>query len=221
MTTYPALIAHEHCLLVPSATEPQKKPSNASVMTMSPDGKLAMAQINNEVYYATIPMAGGEVPSINVSNPGNAIFPAAKLTELGGEFPHWSGDGSKVHWSLGSSFFSYDIEEGKRVTKELKKKKEKEAEAKKEKKEDAKDEDGDENGEEGSSDEGAEEKSDSESEEKGEEEEKDEAYKAHELKVKVMVPRDIPQGEVVLTNARLITMKGGRGDRKWIYPYSQ
>ena len=188
VTTFPALIHEQHCLLVPSATEPQKKPSNASVITMSPKGKRALALINNEVYYATIPVAGGEVPSINVSKPDNAIFPAAKLTELGGEFPSWSRDGQSVSWSLGSSFFSYNIDEGRESARRLKKKKAKEKDKQKE----------------GGSSQNEDEKSD----ENKEDEEKDEGYKAREYKILLEVPRDLPQSEVILSNARIITMNG-------------
>ena len=213
VTTYPALVTEQHCLLVPTATEPQRKPSNASMITMSPNGKLAMAKINNEVYYATIPMRGGEVPSINVSKPDNAIFPAAKLTELGGEFPHWSSDGSTINWSLGSSFFSYDIEEGKRVAKELKKKKEKEKDEEDPSTSSGSDADEEDKGENDGGDEDSESnddsnKDDDETDEEENEDDEDEGYKAHELKVKLMVPRDVPQGEVILTNARLVTMNG-------------
>jgi Tol biopolymer transport system component len=53
-------------------------------------------------------------------------------------------------------------------------------------------------------------------EDKKEESKKNEAYKPAEFRVKVTVSRDIPTGEVLLTNARLVTMKGDevieRGD---------
>jgi Tol biopolymer transport system component len=47
-------------------------------------------------------------------------------------------------------------------------------------------------------------------------EKKEEGYKAAELRIKVSVPRDIPVGKILLTNARIITMNGNeiieRGD---------
>jgi Tol biopolymer transport system component len=45
-------------------------------------------------------------------------------------------------------------------------------------------------------------------EDKKEEGKKNDAYKATEFRIKVTVPRDIPIGKVLLTNVRLITMKG-------------
>lgn len=202
VTTFPALIHEQHCLLVPSATEPKPKPSDAAMITMSPNGKLAMAQINNEIYYVTIPRVGGEVPSINVSKAANAIFPAAKLTSLGGEFPHWANDGAQINWSLGSSYFSYDIAEGKSHAKKMKKKKEREKKAKQEKKEKKE-------SDQKSSEDSSDEKSTDEKEgDKKDEKKKDEEFEATELKIEVKVDRDIPQGNVILTNARLITMNG-------------
>ncbi len=55
-----------------------------------------------------------------------------------------------------------------------------------------------------------------EASEKKEADKKDDSYKPTELRVKVTVPRDMPTGKVLLTNARVITMKGDevieRGD---------
>lgn len=177
--TYPAL-DYEHCLMVPTASEPQRKPSNAALIMMAPEGDQALAQINNDIYVVTVPKIGGEVPSISVADPSGAAFPAIKLTELGGEFPHWTADATKVNWSLGNAYFSYDLAEAKRVAEELEKKKK--AEAEKEKQES--------------------------SGEKQEEEKKDEGYKAHEIRVKVEVEKDIPAGKVLLKGARLVTMNG-------------
>lgn len=179
--TYPAL-SQDHCMMVETETEPQQKPSNAEVIKMAPKGDKAFAKINNEIYVVTVPPVGGEASTISVANPDGAAFPSWKLTELGGEFPQWAASGEKVYWSLGNAHFSYDLAEAKKVEEELKAKKKAEEEAKK-------------NG-------------DSEEEEKDKEEKKDEGYKASEIRVKVMVDRDIPEGMVLLKGARLITMKG-------------
>lgn len=193
VTTFPANPAdahadHSHGLMIPSMTEPTPKPSNASLIKMAPQGDLALAQINNEIYAVTVPKIGKEVPSINVANPASAIFPAWKLTEMGGEFPHWTADAERVTWSLGNAFFDYDLAESKRVAEQLKKEKREKAKQKDKKKE----------------------------EEKKEEKKEDKGYKAKELRVKVEVDRDIPEGSVLLKGARLVTMKGAevieRGD---------
>ncbi|MEL6923293.1 MAG: amidohydrolase family protein [Bacteroidota bacterium] len=184
--TYPALNPAEHHLdghgdhqipgmLYPSMTEPKQKPSTASVIYMAPEGDKAMAKINNDIYIVTVPMIGKEVPSINVSNPKSASFPSSKLTEMGGEFPYWTADATKVIWSLGNAFFAYDLAEAKAFEETQKAKKKAGEQA---------------------------------AEKKAKKEEEEEKYEAAETPIKVIVDRDIPSGNVLLTNARLITMKG-------------
>ncbi|MBT8218790.1 MAG: amidohydrolase family protein, partial [Bacteroidia bacterium] len=191
VTTYPALVHDEHfCLMVPSETEPAKKPSNATMITMAPDGKMAMAQINNEIYTVTIPMIGTEVPSINVANPKSAKFPARKLTRLGGQWPGWNSESNTVYWSLGNAMFEYSIDDAIAKEEELAAKKKAEEAAKKEKAEED------------------DEKEEDSSDDKEEKKKEDDGYKAVEYKIEVKVERDIPQGRVLLTNARLITMNG-------------
>ena len=104
-------------------------------------------------------------------------FHFLKLTEMGGEWPHWSADGQHVNWSLGNAYFSFDLAEAKRIKKEEATKKEelKNKTNKKKEKNPKKEEEG---------------------------------YKAKEIRVIVKVNRDIPKGKVLLSGARLITMRG-------------
>ena len=102
-------LAEQHSLpdLLPTedaVSENNDKASRPTVIRISPDGTRALAQINNDVYSVFIPRYG-KTPTISVANPEKATFPAVKLTQLGGEFPAWSGDSGKVHWSLGASPF--------------------------------------------------------------------------------------------------------------------
>ena len=184
--TYPAL-HYESCLLAMSETEPKRKPSNATLITMAPEGDQALAKINNDIYVVTVPMIGGEVPTVSVANPAKAQFPAKKLTKFGGEFPQWASNAKEIHWSLGNAYFAYNLAEAKATEERLKK--EKEAA----KKEDAKQEN-----------------------KENKEKEEDKGYKATEIRVKVEVEKDIPQGNILLKGARLVTMNGDeiieRGD---------
>lgn len=176
ITTFPAEM-QENCLLAFTATEPEKKPSNASQLLISPNGHQAIAKVNNEVYTVTIPMVGGETPTVSVADPDKSQFPSKKLTELGGEFPQWSADGNIVYFSLGNAHFAYNLAEAAKTDEALrlaKKEKQKTQERKEEKKEE------------------------------GEEE----GYKPSEIRVKVEVAKDIPQGRLLLRRARIITMKG-------------
>ncbi len=179
ITTFPVREMEEHCMLVESETEPTQEPSAPDFITMAPEGDQALAKINNDIYIVTIPKVGGEVPTISVADPKNSQFPARKLTELGGEFAHWAVDGKKVNWSLGNAYFSYDVAEAKRVEAEL----EKEAKAKKEAGENKEDK-------------------------KEEDKKDDKGYKPNEIRVKVEVSKDVPEGSVLLKGARIITMKG-------------
>ncbi len=197
ITTFPSLILdahdpfHDHSappsLFHLSHQEPQLKPSKAAMITMAPEGDKAMALINNDIYLVTVPMVGKEVPTINVADPANASFPSWKLTSLGGEFPYWANGSSEVTWSLGNAFFVYNISEAEKVAETLKQ----EAKAKAKKSEEDKDK-------------------------KENEKEEDKKYKAKEKRIIINAEKDIPQGEVLLKGARIISMKGDevieRGD---------
>ncbi len=96
---------------VTGGTRPgQKQPDRADVVLMSPGGDRAVAQVHNDLYVVTVPMIGGDAPTISVANPESAAFPTRRLTDIGGQFPAWEGDGRKVHWSVGNVHFVYDLD---------------------------------------------------------------------------------------------------------------
>lgn len=82
----------------------------ASLVMMAPRGDQALAQVNNDIYVVTVPVVGGQTPTISVGNVDNASFPARKLTDIGGQFATWSDDAQRVHWSIGNAHFVYDLE---------------------------------------------------------------------------------------------------------------
>lgn len=185
--TYGSVVGENNCMLVESATEPQREPSNADVIRMAPEGEQALAQINNELYVVTVPKTGGETPKIAVAEVDKAQFPARKLTKLGGEFATWGSNAKTVYFTLGNAFFSYNLDSAKTKEDLLKKKKAAEEKLKGESKD---------------------EKEDEKKDEKKEDAKKDEGYKPDEIRIKVTVQKDIPQGKILLQNARIITMKG-------------
>jgi imidazolonepropionase-like amidohydrolase/Tol biopolymer transport system component len=127
ITTYGSTPNEEmHCMMIETAAEPQREPSNADVIRMAPKGDQALAQINNEIYVVTVPKLGGDPPKISVADPEKSSFPARKLTKLGGEFPVWSANAKYVHFSLGNAFFSYNLDSAKLKDDEIKKLKEEE-----------------------------------------------------------------------------------------------
>jgi hypothetical protein len=66
--------------------------------------------VDNDLYVVTVPIVGGDTPTISIANLSNTAFPARKLTEIGGQFPAWSADGRTVHFSIGNAHFVYDLD---------------------------------------------------------------------------------------------------------------
>ena len=83
--------------------------SPAAWVRMSPDGTRALARVRMDLFVVTVPVTG-EPPTIGVGNPEGAPFPVRRLTDIGGEFPAWSGDGRRVHWSIGNAHVVYDLD---------------------------------------------------------------------------------------------------------------
>ena len=200
ITTYGiSIYKHGHpdlgddCMLSETAAEAMEmsQPSPAATITMSPMGKRVIAQINNEIYMATIPETGKTV-TISVADAGSAQFPARKLTELGGEFPCWEADGKKVHWSLGNAHFVYDVDAAQAFDDSMKVVRKLKADSMATAKKDSTKKDS-----------VATAKKDSTAGPK-----KEPSYKAIETAVAVYYERDLPQGVVLLTGARIITMEG-------------
>ena len=148
-----------------------------SVIEMAPRGDQALAEVQREIYTVTVPRAG-VVPTINVSNPDNASFPARRVTDIGGEFPAWSGDGRAVHFSLGNAHFSYDLDDARAHEDSVEA-----AQA-------------------------LDEEEEEEEDEEDEEEDDDAGYRAVEHRLLIEAPRDLPSGVAVLSGARAITMNG-------------
>jgi Tol biopolymer transport system component len=88
---------------------PGSEPSPADEIIVSPDTDRVLAQVGNNVFVVTLPEVGGETPSINVSDPSSAAFPVKRLTRIGGDFIGWAPDGKSAYWSIGRSFFRYQI----------------------------------------------------------------------------------------------------------------
>lgn len=201
ITTYGMSIEGEefvhNCMLSEKTAEAMEvnKPSPASQTLMSPDGEKALAQINNEIYVVNIPKTGKTV-NISVSEPSASQFPAKKLTELGGEFPAWSSNAQKVHWSLGRFHFVYDLEKSKTFDDSLKTAKKLQEKQKADSLNKAKTD-------------SVKLKSDSSNvSKKATPKKEDPKYKIQEVEIKVFYAKDAPTGNVLLKGARIITMKG-------------
>ncbi|MDE0357349.1 MAG: amidohydrolase family protein [Gammaproteobacteria bacterium] len=153
-------------------------PANASSIRMSPAGGRALARVGNDLYLLTVPQVGGEAPTISVRNPSGAPVPVTRITDFGGEFPSWSRDGQIVVWALGNAYFRYDPAA---------------AEAFADSVEAAGD---DPETEEPAGDPAADEPAAA-----------DARYQPVEVRVALDAPRDLPTGRLLLSGARLITMR--------------
>jgi Tol biopolymer transport system component len=87
--------------------------SQASEVLMGPDGETAIAETQHHLYLITIPVKGGDAPTVALANPDGASVPVRKLTTVGGEFPSWSENGQAVTFALGHTLFRYDLAAGK------------------------------------------------------------------------------------------------------------
>jgi Tol biopolymer transport system component len=101
-------------------TEPAPPANPAGLILIGPKGDQALALVGRDLYTMPIPMVGGPVPTISVAQTSGGPVPVRKLTEVGAEFPAWSGDGRSVHWSIGNAFFTYNLDRAKVVEDSLK-----------------------------------------------------------------------------------------------------
>ena len=85
------------------------QPNSADEILVSPDGDRVLAQVDGNVYVLSIPVIGGATPTVNVATPANAQVPARRLTRIGGDFVGWYRDAQRVHYSIGHSYFTFDL----------------------------------------------------------------------------------------------------------------
>ena len=196
ITTYGSIPQHkgkpavDACIIPESLGDDEARennpPSPASEIWLSPKGEKAIAKVNNNIYAVTIPSTGKMI-SISVADASSAEFPSKKLTEIGGEFPVWSSDGNKIHYSLGAAHFIYDLNKAEALEDSLKMAK-KTADLK------------------ALTDTAK--KAATDSSKKSMAKKEDPKYAPEETWVKVYYKKDIPQSVILLRGARIITMKG-------------
>lgn len=89
------------------AEPPRAGPANEVII--SPDGDQALADVDNKIYLVAVPVTGGMAPTISISSAAAAPVPLRRLTRVGGDFLGWTNDAKSVYWSLGRSYFNYDV----------------------------------------------------------------------------------------------------------------
>lgn len=176
----------KHHVKVSGAKRPgAQRPILASAILYAPRGDQALAQVVNDLYVVTVPYVGGDTPEISVANPQNAAFPARKLTTIGGQFPAWSADGRKIHWSIGNAHFVYDLDAAKAAEDSAKAAKKVAADTTRAAGPDS-----------------------AKAVAEKKEEKKKPVYEPKEKRILIRAQRDIPQGVAVLRGATVITMRG-------------
>jgi Tol biopolymer transport system component/imidazolonepropionase-like amidohydrolase len=88
---------------------PNARPRRAQQLQVSPDGNRVLAQVDNKIYVLPLPITGGSTPSISVEQVNNSVIPFQRLSRIGGDFLGWNADSKGIYYSLGRSFFQYDL----------------------------------------------------------------------------------------------------------------
>jgi hypothetical protein len=78
------------------------QPPAAETVLMRPDGKWAMAKVNNQLWLVAVPPYTGSAASVNVRGPA---VPAQRITDIGADYFAWADGGDTATWAIGSTFF--------------------------------------------------------------------------------------------------------------------
>ena len=149
---------------------------------LSPDGTQALVRAARNVFMITVPPVGGEAPTVSVS--ASSSVPTRRLTRVGGDFVGWRNDGNVAYYSIGRSFFQYDLGVADSLL----------SDSLMQARASAVDE--------------PDEPDEPDSTQTEAEVKPAIAYEAARVDVEIVMPKDKPQGTVVLSGARVITMRG-------------
>jgi Tol biopolymer transport system component/imidazolonepropionase-like amidohydrolase len=154
----------------------------------SPDGRWVAFTSRDNVYVAAVPDTLTKEPA-DVS-PKEGAVPVWRLSGDAGVFVGWTDGGKALTWVLGPTFYRLPLASAIQFAADLKRKA-----AEKDKEKDGKD--------------GKDAKAKA-AEKKKEEDDDDELKlpRAETIAIALSLPRSVPQGSIVLRNARVITMKG-------------
>jgi Tol biopolymer transport system component len=156
-------------------------------MQISPDGHRVLVQSGVRAYVIQEIPKTGNVPTINATNPAQSEVPVRRITGVGGEFSSWSADGQRVYFALGHSLFTYDMNAAEAAVRDSISRAETRSDSTTG------------GGGAGGGGRGAGGRGNAAARP---------AYEATRHDVVINVPKDKPQGTVVLRGARIITMKG-------------
>ncbi len=78
------------------------RPPAADAVTVRPDGKWALASVNNQLWVVAVPPYSGSAPTVNVRSPS---LPVKRLTDIGADYFGWADEGRTITWAIGSTFY--------------------------------------------------------------------------------------------------------------------
>jgi Tol biopolymer transport system component len=160
--------------LPPGATPPP--PPVPDEVLLSPDGKRALVHADNNVFVITVPPVAGQATAVSVT--AGSVVPTTRLTKVGGDFIGWSNDSRTAFYSIGRSYFNYDVSVGETAMRDSVARVDSLAAA------------------------GA------AAAARDTTKKTTAAYEAQRNEIEIIAAKDRPKGTVVLRGARLITMKG-------------
>ncbi len=79
---------------------------NATDIVPSPDGRWVAFAERYHAYVAAFPRTGRPIDL----GPRSSGYPVARISRDAGMYLHWSGDGSRVHWTLGPDYFTRPLD---------------------------------------------------------------------------------------------------------------
>jgi imidazolonepropionase-like amidohydrolase len=88
---------------------PNAQPRQATELHASPDGRRALAVVDNKLFVVPLPMTGGATPTVSVQQATGGALPFRRLSRIGGDFVGWNADSRGIFYSLGRSYFQYDL----------------------------------------------------------------------------------------------------------------
>ena len=168
----------------------------ADEIRMSPNGKWALVHAANQLHLVAAPRFDDKGASVKL---GGANVATKQLTDIGADSFGWSADGSSIHWAVGMTFHEQNVD-----TLSFDNDK---------KDEDKKDEDKDDETKEDTNNES----STPENEEKNTPPVlKEDHEDVRSTTITVEVPRDVPQGSILLSGGKVVTMSTDDGQRQVI-----
>jgi Tol biopolymer transport system component len=78
------------------------RPPAADAVLMRPDGRWALADVNNQLWVVAVPPFTGSPASIAVRTPS---LPVKRLTDIGADYFAWADAGKTITWAIGSTYF--------------------------------------------------------------------------------------------------------------------